>query len=191
MNRPDRHTAEQAVRTLIAWAGDDPDREGLRDTPARVIRAYSSFFSGYDQNPEHLLNTTFDEVQGYDEIVLVKNIRLESHCEHHMVPIIGLAHVAYLPSKRMVGISKLARVVDLFAKRLQTQEVLTLQIADAIERNLKTRGVAVVIEAAHMCMTTRGVRKTEAQTVTSCMRGKFRDDPDSRREVLALLQTRS
>ncbi len=189
MRKPDRETAEQAVRTLIAWAGDDPEREGLIDTPSRVVRAYESFFCGYGQHPGELLNTTFEEVQGYDEIVAVKNIRLESHCEHHMVPIIGTAHVAYLPSNRIVGISKLARVVDLFAKRLQTQEVLTLQIADAIEQSLHARGVAVVIEAAHMCMTTRGVHKTEALTVTSCMRGEFRHNAISRREVLAMLQS--
>lgn len=185
--RPTREEAEAAVRTLLRWAGDDPNREGLVDTPARVARAYEEFFSGYDIDPVALLERTFEETDGYDEIVLLRDIRLESHCEHHMVPIIGRAHVAYLPHHRVVGISKLARVVDAYARRLQIQEKLTAQIANTIQEVLEPRGVAVVIEAAHQCMTTRGTHKPGVTMVTSRMLGAFRDDPSTRREVLAMM----
>jgi GTP cyclohydrolase I len=184
---PTRAQAEAAVRTLIAWAGDDPQREGLLETPGRVVRAYREFFAGYHMDPEEVLRTTFEEVEGYDEMVTVRDIRLESYCEHHIVPIIGRAHVGYLPDRRVVGISKLARVVEIYSKRLQIQEKLTVQIADAIDRVLAPKGVAVVIEAAHQCMTTRGVHKHESLTVTSRMTGAFRDDPSTRREFLALI----
>jgi len=186
-DRPSREEAEAAVRTLLRWAGDDPTREGLVDTPARVARAYEEFFAGYDIDPVALLERTFEETDGYDEIVLLRDIRLESHCEHHMVPIIGRAHVAYLPHRRVVGISKLARVVEAYAKRLQIQEKLTAQIANTIQQVLEPRGVAVVIEAAHQCMTTRGIHKPGVTMVTSRMLGAFRDDPTTRREVLAMI----
>jgi GTP cyclohydrolase IA len=186
-DRPTRQEAEQAIRTLLRWAGDDPAREGLIDTPARVARAYEEFFAGYAVDPVALLERTFEETDGYDEIVLLRDIRLESHCEHHMVPIIGRAHVAYLPHRRVVGISKLARVVDAYASRLQIQEKLTAQIANTIQQVLEPRGVAVVIEAAHQCMTTRGVHKPGVTMVTSRMLGAFRDDPTTRREVLAMI----
>ncbi len=184
---PTRAQAEEAVRTLIRWAGDDPGREGLADTPSRVVRAYEEFFAGYHEDPEDILRRTFEETDGYDEMVVLRDIRLESHCEHHMVPIIGNAHVAYLPGKRVVGISKLARVVETYARRLQIQEKLTAQIANAIQDVLSPRGVAVVIEAAHQCMTTRGVRKPGVTMVTSRMLGAFRDDPSTRREFMALI----
>ena len=186
-DRPTREEAEAAVRTLLRWAGDDPTREGLVDTPSRVARAYEEFFSGYEIDPVALLERTFEETDGYDEIVLLRDIRLESHCEHHMVPIIGRAHVAYLPHRRVVGISKLARVVEAYARRLQIQEKLTAQIANTIQQVLEPRGVAVVIEAAHQCMTTRGVHKPGITMVTSRMLGAFRDDPTTRREVLAMI----
>lgn len=186
-DRVSRQDAEGAVRTLLMWAGDDPDREGLLDTPRRVVDAYLEYFAGYRMDPHEFLERTFEEVDGYDEIVLIKDIRFESHCEHHMAPIIGHAHVAYLPRHRVVGISKLARVVDAYARRLQIQERLTAQIADAIETVLKPKGVAVVIEATHECMTTRGIRKPGALTVTSRTLGAFRNDPAARREVLAML----
>ena len=182
-----RAEAEDAVRTLIHWAGDDPDREGLIGTPDRVTRAYEEFFAGYDDDPVQMLARTFEEVAGYDEMVVLRGIRLESHCEHHMVPIIGNVHIAYIPDGRVVGISKLARVVDLFAKRLQIQETLTAQIADAIAEVLKPKGVAVVVEAAHQCMTTRGVKKPGVKMVTSKMSGDFRNDPLTRQEFLSLL----
>jgi GTP cyclohydrolase IA len=185
--RPTREEAEAAVRTLLRWAGDDPTREGLLETPARVARAYEEFFSGYEIDPVALLERTFEETDGYDEIVLLRDIRLESHCEHHMVPIIGRAHVAYLPHHRVVGISKLARVVDAYARRLQIQEKLTAQIANTIQQVLEPLGVAVVIEAAHQCMTTRGIHKSGVTMVTSRMLGAFRDDPTTRREVLAMI----
>jgi GTP cyclohydrolase I len=185
--RPSREETEAAIRTLLRWAGDDPAREGLVDTPARVARAYEEFFSGYAIDPVALLERTFEETDGYDEIVLLRDIRLESHCEHHMVPIIGRVHVAYLPHHRVVGISKLARVVDAYARRLQIQEKLTAQIANTIQQVLEPRGVAVVIEAAHQCMTTRGVHKPDVTMVTSRMLGAFRDDPTTRREVLAMI----
>lgn len=190
IDRPTREEAEAAVRTLLRWAGDDPTREGLVDTPDRVVRSYEEFFAGYDIDPVALLERTFEETDGYDEIVLLRDIRLESHCEHHMVPIIGRAHVAYLPHRRVVGISKLARVVEAYAKRLQIQEKLTAQIANTIQEVLQPRGVAVVIEAAHQCMTTRGVHKPGVTMVTSRMLGAFRDDPTTRREVLAMIGSR-
>jgi len=190
-DRPSRDEAEAAVRTLLRWAGDDPTREGLLDTPSRVVRAYEEFFAGYQEDPEEILRRTFEETDGYDEMVLLRDIRLESHCEHHVVPIIGKAHVAYLPDKRVVGISKLARVVEIYARRLQIQEKLTAQIANSIQDVLHPRGVAVVIEAAHQCMTTRGVRKPGVTMVTSRMLGAFRDDPSTRREFMALIGTPS
>ena len=185
--RPSRAEAEAAVRVLLRWAGDDPTREGLVDTPDRVVRSYEEFFSGYHEDPEEILRRTFEETDGYDEMVVLRDIRLESHCEHHMVPFIGKAHVAYLPGRRVVGISKLARVVDIYARRLQIQEKLTAQIANTIQEVLNPRGVAVVVEAAHQCMTTRGVRKPGVTMVTSRMLGAFRDDPSTRREFMALI----
>ncbi|HYE49171.1 MAG TPA: GTP cyclohydrolase I FolE [Azospirillaceae bacterium] len=185
--RPSRAEAEAAVRTLLRWAGDDPDREGLRGTPDRVVRSYEEFFSGYGVDPVEFLKRTFEETDGYDEMVVLRDIRFESHCEHHMVPIIGRAHVAYLPRTRVVGISKLARVVEAYAKRLQIQEKMTAQIANTIEDVLQPLGVAVVIEAAHQCMTTRGVHKAGVTMVTSRMLGAFRDDPSTRREFLAMI----
>ncbi|MEX3841679.1 GTP cyclohydrolase I FolE [Paraburkholderia sp. BR10882] len=185
--RPTRDQAEEAVRTLIRWAGDDPQREGLTQTPARVARAYREFFCGYESDPMQILATTFSEVDGYDEMVVLKDIRFESYCEHHMVPIIGRAHVAYLPEHRVVGISKLARLVDVYAKRLQIQEKMTVQIADALNTVLQPKGVAVILEAAHQCMSTRGVHKPGASLVTSRMLGAFRDDPSTRREFLSIV----
>ena len=185
--RPTRSEAEAAVRTLLEWAGDDPDREGLKDTPKRVAKAYEEFFAGYREDPDALLAATFEETADYDEMVVLRDVRLESHCEHHVVPILGRVHIGYLPAGRVVGISKLARLVDVFAKRLQIQEALTAQIADTIQRVLAPRGVGVVIEAAHQCMTTRGVHKTGVSMVTSRMLGCFRDDPTTRREFLALV----
>ncbi|HEX3060784.1 MAG TPA: GTP cyclohydrolase I FolE [Usitatibacter sp.] len=185
--RPTRQQAEEAVRTLILWAGDDPSREGLRDTPARVARAYEEFFAGYGQDPAEILKRTFSEVEGYDEMIVMSDIRFESHCEHHMVPIIGKAHVGYLPDKRVVGISKLARLVEVYARRLQVQEKMTVQIADTLQEILQPRGVAVVIEAAHQCMTTRGVHKPGVGLITSRMVGAFREDPSTRREFLAVI----
>lgn len=189
--RPTAQQAEEAVRTLLRWAGDDPTREGLRDTPARVARSYKELFAGYEVDPVVLLERTFEEVDGYDEIVLLRDIRIESHCEHHMVPIIGRCHIAYLPANRVVGISKLARVADAYAKRLQIQERLTVQIADTIDQVLKPRGVGVVIEAGHQCMSTRGVHKPGVSMVTSRMTGCFRDDPTTRRELLSMIGSRA
>ncbi|MDE0256363.1 MAG: GTP cyclohydrolase I FolE [Rhodospirillaceae bacterium] len=186
-SRPSRREAEAAVRTLLRWTGDDPDREGLRETPARVVRAYEEFFSGYAVDPVDFLNRTFSETEGYDEIVVLRDIRVESHCEHHMVPIIGRAHVGYLPKNRVVGISKIARLVEAYARRLQIQEKLTAQIANTMQEVLDPRGVAVVIEASHQCMTTRGVHKSGAAMVTSRMLGAFRDDPATRREFLTMI----
>jgi GTP cyclohydrolase I len=185
--RPDRSAAEDAVRTLIRWAGDDPTREGLLDTPARVVRAYEEFFAGYLEDPVQILSRTFSEVDGYDEMIVLSDIRFESHCEHHMVPIIGKAHVAYLPDRRVVGISKLARLVDIYARRLQIQEKMTVQIADTLNGVLEPKGVAVVIEAAHQCMTTRGVHKPGATLITSRMLGAFRSNSTTRREFLAMI----
>jgi len=185
--RPTREDAEAAVRTLIEWAGDDPDREGVKGTPARVARAFEEYFSGYATDPVELLQRTFEETDGYDEMVVLKDIRFESHCEHHLAPIIGKAHVAYLPQQRVVGISKLARLVELYAKRLQIQEKLTAQIANTLDEVLQPKGVAVVVEAAHQCMTTRGVHKPGVAMVTSRMLGAFRTDPSTRREFLAII----
>lgn len=185
--RPSPDEAKEAVRTLIRWAGDNPEREGLIDTPQRVIEAYREFFAGYEVNPDDVLAKTFEEVADYDEIVLLKNMDFESHCEHHMVPIIGKAHIAYLPDKKVVGISKIARLLDVFAKRLQTQELMTKEIADTLERVLEPKGVCVIIDAKHECMTTRGVHKANTTTVTSQMRGRFRSDPKSRSEVMQLI----
>ncbi|WP_221205898.1 MULTISPECIES: GTP cyclohydrolase I FolE [Limibacillus] len=177
----------KAVETLIRWAGEDPSREGLKGTPDRVARAYEEFFSGYDTDPVQLLQRTFEEIDGYDEMVLLRDIRFESHCEHHLAPIIGKAHVAYMPDRRVVGISKLARVVEAYAKRMQIQEKMTAQIANTIQEVLQPKGVAVVIEAAHQCMTTRGVHKSGVTMVTSRMLGLFRSNPSTRREFLSLV----
>ena len=179
--------AMEAVKTLIKWAGDDPTREGLLDTPKRVVKAYKQFFSGYGEDPEEILSRTFEEVEGYDDAVIVRDIRVESHCEHHMVPIIGVAHVGYIPRNRVVGISKLARLVDLFSKRLQTQETMTAQIANTIEKVLQPKGVAVVIDSNHNCMSTRGVHKTHSSTITSRMLGIFRTDNKAREEFINLI----
>ena len=186
-HKPSREEAKEAVKTMLAWAGENPNREGLIETPERVVSAYEEFFAGYDMDPDEILDKTFEEVAGYDEMVIVKDVRLESHCEHHMVPFIGIAHVAYIPHKRVVGISKLARIVDVYAKRLQTQETMTAQIADTIQRVLEPRGVAVVIDAEHQCMTTRGVHKSETSTVTSRMLGIFRTDERTRSEFMNLI----
>ena len=187
VRRPSREQAEAAVRTLLLWAGDDPNREGLRDTPSRVAAAYLEWFRGYDLDPADYLSKTFEEVEGYDEMVVLRNVRFESFCEHHIAPIVGQAHLAYLPNRRVVGISKLARVVDAFAKRLQIQERMTSQIANAVNDVLQPKGVGVVIEAAHGCMTTRGVHKSGLTMVTSQMIGAFRDDASTRREFLAAI----
>ena len=187
--KPSREEAEEAVRTLICWTGDDPDREGLIETPKRVVKAYEEFFEGYDMDPEEVLQKTFEEVQGYDDAVIVRNIRVESHCEHHIVPIIGVAHIGYIPNNRVVGISKLARVIEIFGKRLQTQETMTAQIADTIQKVLEPKGVAVVVDASHQCMTTRGIHKTESSTITSRMLGVFRDNPETRSEFMNLINS--
>ena len=187
IERPTRAEAEAAVRTLIRWAGDDPEREGLIGTPERVARSYEDFFAGYSIDPVDLLARTFEETDGYDEMVVLRDIRLESHCEHHMVPIIGKAHVAYLPRRRVVGISKLVRVVEVYARRLQIQEKMTAQIANTIDQVLQPEGVAVVVEASHQCMTTRGVHKPGVIMVTSRMLGAFRNDPSTRREFLTMI----
>ena len=187
--KPTREEAMDAVKTMIAWAGDDPTREGLLETPKRVIKAYEEFFAGYEMDPDEILNKTFEEVAGYDEMIIIKDIRLESHCEHHMVPILGKAHLAYIPNNRVVGISKLARVVDVYGKRLQTQETMTAQIAESINRVLKPKGVAVVVDAGHQCMTTRGIHKTNATTITSQMLGVFRSDYRTRSEFMNLINS--
>jgi GTP cyclohydrolase I len=187
VDRPSREEAETAVRTLIRWAGDDPDREGLAGTPSRVVRAYEEFFSGYGIDPVEVLSRTFEETEGYDEMVVLRDIRFESHCEHHMAPIIGRAHIAYLPRRRVIGISKLARVLEIYSRRLQIQEKLTAQIANTIDEVLQPRGVAVVIDAAHQCMTTRGVHKPGMSMVTSRMLGAFRSDASTRREFLSII----
>ncbi|MEM9632304.1 MAG: GTP cyclohydrolase I FolE [Pseudomonadota bacterium] len=184
---PQRADAEAAVRLLIEWAGDDPDREGLVDTPARVVRAYEEFFEGYRTDPVELLQRTFEETNDYDDMIVLRNLRFESHCEHHMVPIVGKVHIAYLPAGRVVGISKLARLVEVFAKRLQIQETLTAQIAETIDTVLKPRGIAVVMEAAHMCMTTRGVKKPGVSMMTRRMLGEFASDRELRRDFLSSL----
>ena len=187
--RPSREEAESAVRTLVRWAGDDPNREGLAGTPERVVRAYEEFFTGYHDDPVEILQRTFEEVEGYDEMVLLRNIRFESHCEHHMAPILGRAHIAYLPDHRVVGISKLARLVQIYAKRLQIQEKMTAQIANTIQEVLQPLGVAVMIEASHQCMTTRGVYKPGAALATSRMLGAFRENAATRREFLSLIRS--
>jgi GTP cyclohydrolase I len=184
---PTQTEAEEAVRTLIRWAGDDPSREGLLETPGRVARAYKEFFRGYKIDPVQVLKRTFEETDGYDEMIVLRDMRFESHCEHHMAPIIGRAHIAYLPKKRVVGISKLARLLDVYAKRLQIQEKLTAQIANTLNDVLQPRGVAVVIDASHQCMTTRGVHKPGTSMVTSRMLGAFRNDASTRREFLAFI----
>ena len=188
MTKPTEEEARQAVRTLLAFTGDDPDREGLIETPDRVVRAYGEFFAGYNDDPEAILSKTFEEVEGYDEMVIVKNIRVESHCEHHMVPILGMGHIAYIPNKRVVGISKLARILDAFGKRLQTQETMTAQIADIIDKVLQPKGEGVIIDASHQCMTTRGIHKTETSTVTTRMIGAFKE-PDVKKEFLKLISS--
>ncbi len=180
--------ALEAVRTLIRWAGDNPEREGLVDTPGRVVRSYKEFYSGYDENPEEILARTFEETEGYDEMITLKDIPFESHCEHHMVPIIGVAHIGYIPNKRVVGISKLARIVDVYAKRLQIQEKLTSQIANSISKVLEPKGVAVIIEASHQCMTTRGVNKRDVTMQTSTMLGVFKTGDKTRAEFLKLVK---
>jgi GTP cyclohydrolase I len=185
-DQPTREEAEAAIRTLIRFAGDDPTREGLRDTPKRVAEAYAEFFAGYTQDPVETLSRTFEDVHGYDDLVMLRDIRLESHCEHHMLPIIGVAHVAYLPRDRVVGISKIARVVEIFGKRLQTQETMTAQIAEAIENALKPRGVAILIDALHQCMTTRGVHKPGVSTITTRFTGVFAQDADYRDRFLRM-----
>ena len=185
--KPSREEAEEAVRTLLRWAGDDPGREGLVGTPDRVLRAYEEYFSGYEEDPVALLQRTFEEVENYDEMVLLRDIRFESHCEHHMAPIIGKAHIGYLPAQRVVGLSKLARLVDVYARRLQIQEKMTAQIANTISEVLQPKGVAVVIEGAHQCMTTRGAHKPGATMMTSRMLGGFRTDARTRREFLAMI----
>ena len=186
--RPSREDAEAAVETLIRWMGESPTREGLVDTPARVVRAWEEFCAGYEEDPEALLASTFEEVEGYDDMVMLRSIRMESHCEHHLVPILGTAHIAYLPDRRVVGISKLARVLDSFARRLQTQETLTAQVADCIQTALRPRGVAVLIDAQHQCMTTRGVHKPDVSMVTTRFTGAFETDRDLRDRFLT--QTR-
>ncbi|MCF6764316.1 GTP cyclohydrolase I FolE [Thiotrichales bacterium 19S3-7] len=187
MKRPTKKEAEEAVKTLLSFIGEDINREGLAETPKRVVKAYQEYFAGYAQDPNVVLARTFEETSNYDDIVLLKNMRLESHCEHHMAPMIGIAHVAYLPNSRVVGISKIARVVDIFAKRLQTQEVLTEQIASVLYEQLEAKGVAVIIDAKHQCMTTRGVHKTETSTVTKSLKGVFKDDHSLKEELYRLL----
>jgi GTP cyclohydrolase I len=186
-SKPSRAEAEDAVRTLIRWAGDDPGREGLRDTPRRVVDSFDEFFSGYAADPVEILRRTFEETEGYDEMVLLRDIRFESHCEHHLAPIIGRAHIAYMPDRRVVGISKLARLVEVYARRLQIQEKMTVQIANTINEILEPKGVAVVIEASHQCMTTRGVHKPGVVMTTSRMLGAFREDATTRRELMAMI----
>ena len=185
--KPSRNEAEAAVKTLLAWAGEDVKREGLKDTPKRVVKAYEDWFSGYNEDPKEILKKTFSELDGYDEIIMLRDIRIESHCEHHIAPFIGSAHVAYLPKKRVVGISKIARITKIFSKRMQVQEKLTAQIANCIQEVLKPRGVAVVVEAQHQCMTTRGINTPGISMVTSQLLGKFRTDASTRREFYSMI----
>ena len=185
--KPSRAKAEEAVKTLLTWAGEDVKREGLKDTPKRVVKAYEDWFSGYNEDPKEVLKKTFSELDGYDEIIMLRDIRIESHCEHHIAPFIGSAHVAYLPKKRVVGISKLARITKIFSKRMQVQEKLTAQIANCIQEVLKPRGVAVVVEAQHQCMTTRGISTPGISMVTSQLLGKFRTDASTRREFFSMI----
>lgn len=189
--RPSQEEAEAAVRTLLRWAGEDPDREGLQDTPKRVVKAYEELFGGYNQSAEEILGTIFEEVSGYNDPVLVKDIPFFSHCEHHMVPIVGKAHIAYLPDNRVVGLSKIPRVVDMFARRLQTQESITAQVANALYTHLKPRGVAVLIEAEHMCMAMRGVKKQGSATITATYRGSYENDAKAQANFLMMLRGRS
>lgn len=191
ITRPSREEAQEAVRTLIAYAGDDPEREGLRDTPKRVVGAYDEFFAGYNDDPIEVLSRTFDDVAGYDDIVMLRDIELNSHCEHHMVPFIGRAHIAYFPTDRVVGLSKLARVVEVFGRRLQTQETMTAQITETIDRVLKPKGVAVMIEAVHQCMSMRGVRKPGVATITTQFTGIFKEDPAQQARFMQLATSRS
>ena len=186
-DRPDRRDAEEAVRTLLRWTGEDPNRDGLIETPSRVVRAFEEYFRGYAEDPEQILHKTFEEIEGYDEMIVLRGIRFESHCEHHMAPIIGRAWVGYIPTGKVVGISKLARIVDVYAKRLQIQEKMTAQIAQAIQTVLEPEGVGVVIKAEHHCMTTRGIHKPGTDLVTSRMLGVFRDDPKTRQEFLSMI----
>jgi GTP cyclohydrolase I len=191
VERPSREQAEDAVRVLLRWIGDDPEREGLVGTPERLVRAYEEWFAGYNEDPVELLRRTFEETDGYDEMVVLRDIRFESHCEHHIAPIIGRAHIAYLPERRVIGISKIARLVDVYAKRLQIQEKLTAQIANTINEVLEPKGVAVVVEGVHQCMTTRGIHKPGVSMVTSRMLGAFRENGATRREFLAIVGARS
>lgn len=186
-NKPTRQQAEEAVKTLISWAGDNPGREGLLETPKRVVKAYEEFFSGYSAEPSEILGKTFEDVEGYEDLVLLKDMRLESHCEHHMVPIIGKAHIAYIPDKKVVGISKIARLLDVFSKRLQTQETMTSQIANTIQDVLQPKGVAVLIDAKHQCMTTRGVHKISTSTITKTMLGDFKNNPETENKFFTLI----
>ena len=185
-NRPSRDEAMEAVKTLISWAGDDPQREGLIETPKRVVKAYEEFFAGYNQDPLAALSKTFEDVQGYDDLVFLRDINIETHCEHHMVPILGVAHVAYLPRDRVVGISKLARVIDIFAKRLQTQETMTMQILETIDQALDPLGTAIMIDAKHQCMTTRGISKPNVSTVTTKFSGLFAENTELRERFMRL-----
>ena len=187
-NRPSKEEAMKAVKTLISWAGDDPGREGLIDTPKRVVEAYEEFFSGYNEDPYKVLNKTFSDVEGYDDIVFLRDINIETHCEHHIVPILGVAHVAYLPNEKVVGLSKLARVVEVYCRRLQTQETLTMQILHTINEALQPRGVAVMIDAKHQCMTTRGIYKPHVSTVTTKFLGLFKEDTELRQRFIQLTQ---
>jgi GTP cyclohydrolase IA len=191
IERPTQKQAEDAVRTLISWAGDNPNREGLLETPKRVVKAYREFFAGYEANPDEILGKTFEEVEGYDDMVLLKNMRMESHCEHHMVPFLGMAHIAYVPNKKVVGISKIARLLDVFSKRLQTQETMTAQIAETLNKGLKAKGVAVLIDAKHQCMTTRGIHKIDTSTITKTMLGVFKSDPEMERKFLTMISLKS
>ena len=187
MSQPNREDAEQAVRTLLGWAGDDPDREGLKNTPSRVVRAFEDWFSGYREDPVDFLRRTFYQVDGYDEMIVLRDINFESHCEHHMAPIIGKVHIGYIPNKNVVGISKLARVVETFSRRLQVQETMTAQIANCIQDVLKPKGVGVVVEGSHQCMTTRGIRKKGVAMITSRLLGDFRSDSRTRSEFLNII----
>ena len=187
-HKPSKKEAEEAVRTLLRYIGENPDREGLRDTPARVVKSYREMFGGYDESVEEVLGRTFEEVHGYDDIVMVRDIPFFSHCEHHMVPIIGKAHVAYLPDGKVLGLSKIARTVDIFARRLQTQESMTSQIAHAIDETLQPRGVAVLLEAEHMCMAMRGIKKTGSSTITTTFTGNFKTDPREQARFMSILR---
>ena len=185
--KPSREKAEEAVKTLIAWAGDNPDREGLVDTPKRVVSAYQEFFAGYEEDPDEVLGQTFEDVEGYDDMVMLRDIALESHCEHHMVAILGKVHIAYMPVDKVVGISKLARVIEIFAKRLQTQETMTAQIVECIQRVLEPAGVAILVDAKHQCMTTRGIKKPDVATITTQFTGVFANDPRMESRFLAMI----